>query len=51
MLINIATPHIGYIAGMLIAAFKRIVDQRCSFNPKKTRKRFQEDYESLYIGP
>jgi hypothetical protein len=51
MLINVATPHIGSIVGMLITSLKRLFDQKCKCDPKKTRKNFQEDYENLYIGP
>jgi len=51
MLINVATPHIGSIVGMIITSIKRLFDQKCKCDPKKTQKKFQEDYENLYIGP
>lgn len=51
MLINIVTPHIGAFVGIFISGIKRCWDRKCTCNQRKTRRRVQEDYEKLYMGP
>lgn len=51
MLINIITPHVGAFIGIILSGFKRCWDRKCTCDKKKTRRRVQEDYEMLYMGP
>lgn len=51
MFINIFTPHIGGLVGVLISGLKQCLDQGCCCNSKRTKKVLQEDYEELYTGP
>ena len=51
MVINVVTPHIGAVFLTLSEGLKRCCDRSCSFNPKRTKKRVQEDYELAYMGP
>jgi len=51
MLINIVTPHVGAFIGIAISGIKRCWDRKCSCDQKRTRRRVQEDYEQLYMGP
>ena len=51
MLINIITPHVGAFIGIILSGVKRCWDRKCTCDKKKTRRRVQEDYEMLYMGP
>ena len=51
MLINIITPHVGAFIGIILSGFKRCWDRKCTCDKKRTRRRVQEDYEMLYMGP
>jgi hypothetical protein len=45
MLINIVTPHISAMSGVIIGGILKCLDRSCCCDPRKTKKRLQEDYE------
>jgi len=51
MLLNIITPHLGSFIGIIYRGIKRCWDRKCTLNKRKTRKRLQNEYEELYMGP
>jgi hypothetical protein len=51
MLINIISPHVGALIGVLISGVVRCLDRGCTCDKKKTKQRLQEDYERKYTGP
>lgn len=51
MFINIFTPHIGGIVGMLKSKVFQCLDRKCKRDHKVTRQYMQEDYHNVYMGP
>lgn len=51
MLFSIVTPHFANFLLHFVRFVRRCYDRKCTCNKRKTRKIFQTDYESLYLGP
>ena len=51
MLINIVSPHVGALIGMLKSGVVRCLDRGCSCDKRRTKELLQEDYENKYTGP
>lgn len=51
MLLSIFTPHFANFCFHLLNWAKRCYDRGCRNDPRRTRKVFQVDYETLYMGP
>ena len=51
MLFSIVTPHIANFFLHFVRFVRRWFDRKWTWNKRQTRKLFQIDYESLYLGP
>ena len=51
MMFSIVTPHFANLFLHFIRFTRRCLDRGWTCNKKRTRKIFQTDYESLYLGP
>jgi hypothetical protein len=50
MLINAILPYVGLVTGFLIPKLKRLLDNKFSGNPYKTKKTSMSAYKDLYSG-
>jgi hypothetical protein len=51
MIIQIVTPHIGFVIEMIKKSVARCWDRGCTCNKRRTKKWLQADYDEVYRGP